>query len=83
MTCVRRGLVQVSTPEARQRREHIVCGAPFLLLMHCQAKTEMHIAQFFAMPQPQRPNEASRVYRLCKVRRRMSTDGTAVDTLTV
>lgn len=59
---------QVSTPEAQQRRARILSGAPFLLLMHCRAKTEMHIAQFFAVPQPQRPNEASRVYRLCKVR---------------
>ena len=58
---------QPSDQEMRDKQARILAGAPFLILLQCQAKTEMHITQLFAVPQPQKMNERQRVYRVCKV----------------
>ena len=61
------GRAQSSSSPKLQRKRQQILAAPFLLMMQCQARTEMHITEFFVTPQPRRQNEATRVYRVCKV----------------
>ena len=57
---------QTQDPRTHALRARILSEAPFLILMECQAKTEIHVAQFFAIPQPVVFGQP-RLYRVCKV----------------
>lgn len=74
MACRRNALVLTLTHTPRQTRDartrakraRILNNAPFMIMMECQAKTEIHVAQFFATPLGAGPKQ-HKLYRVCKV----------------